>query len=104
MDDERVRAAINAFYKGAGVNKKFNDQVNENVAAVFGVMISETKKCSKALSWVPEPPNAKASISWVVRNFANSVLNQLKDESSLTCAKRVIQIWDRKIQMAGMGL
>lgn len=54
--------------------------------------------------WVPTPSGGKASVSWIARNFAKSILNRMKDDSSLTCAKRVIQVWDRKLQMAGMGL
>ncbi|WP_283708964.1 hypothetical protein [Pseudoalteromonas prydzensis] len=104
MSEEKVREAISTFYKAAGVNKKYDGQVNENVANIFGEMLKETKKCTDALVWVPTPSGGKASISWIARNFAKSVLNRMKDDSSLTCAKRVIQVWDRELQMAGMGL
>ena len=36
MSEEKVREAISTFYKAAGVNKKYDGQVNENVANIFG--------------------------------------------------------------------
>lgn len=104
MEKERVREAIDAFYKGAGVDKKFTGDINEHVAYVFGKMLQETRKCSKAFVWVPIPSGGKATITWIARNLARSMIERLRNKSSVTCARGVIAIWDRELQMAGLGL
>lgn len=104
MEKEKVRDAINAFYQGAGVDKKITGEINEHVAYVFGEMLQETKKCSTAFAWVPVPSGGKATIVWIVRNIARSMIERLRNRSSVTCARGVIAIWDRELQMAGLGL
>jgi len=74
MDKEVVRKAINAFYKGAGVNKTFDGKINEKVAVVFGKMLKETKRCSDAIAWVPSPPGGPASLSWIATSFTTASL------------------------------
>lgn len=99
-----MRDAISAFYKGAGVDKQFSGEVNERVAEVFGTMLTETKKCSNAFVWVPTPSGGPATIAWIARNITRSVIERLRDSTSITCAKRVISVWDRELRMASMGL
>lgn len=101
---DSVKKAINAFYKGAGVNVTFNGEVNKKVAEVFGEMILKTQACSDAFNWVPRPTGGKATITWVAKNFTRSVLEQLEKKQSLTCAKTVIWSYRRKIQLASAGI
>ncbi|PHI34724.1 hypothetical protein CBQ28_23180 [Pseudoalteromonas sp. GCY] len=95
---------MNAFYKGAGLNLSFKGSVNENVAQVFGEMIQATKSCTTALNWVPEPTGGKATIKWIVKNFAQSIVKQLSSEQSLTCAKEVVRNYRTKMELAALGI
>lgn len=104
MDEEIVRDAIQALYQGAGIQKRFTGEVNEQVAEVFGTMLAEIRKCSGSLSWVPRPTGGKATMSWVARNLSRSTIERFRDSVSLTCAKGVIFKWDRELNMAAMGL
>jgi len=104
LEQQKVKDVINAMYKSAGIQKRFTGDVNERVAEVLGKMIAETGRCSDALAWVPRPPGGKASISWIARNIARSIIDSLKDRQSLTCARVVIYKWDRELQMAARGL
>ena len=99
-----VENAINAFYKGAGLNVKFNGSINNKVAEIFGKMIIETQKCTTALNWVPRPAGGKATISWVAKNFTRSVLRQLEEGQSLTCAKAAVLRFKSPLHLAAMGV
>jgi hypothetical protein len=46
---------IQSLYKLAYI-PAWDGEVNEDVARVFGIMLAETQKCSKAFVWVPTPP------------------------------------------------
>ncbi|REL27058.1 hypothetical protein DXX93_11115 [Thalassotalea euphylliae] len=102
MEKEVVRDAINAFYKGAGVNKKFTGSVNDKVANIFGKMLIETRKCSNALAWVPTPPGGRATITWFATNFGRAMLDRFRDSVSLTCARQVIHVWSRELDRASI--
>lgn len=105
MNDENlVKDAINAFYKGAGIDLKFTGEVNAKVAEIFGKMVLETQKCTAALKWVPTPTGGKATITWVVKNFTKSAINQLKEEQSLTCARKVILDYKTPLKLASSGV
>ncbi|QBG36896.1 hypothetical protein [Litorilituus sediminis] len=99
-----VKEAINAFYKGAGLNIKFTGDANQKVAEVFGKMILETQKCTTALNWVPRPTGGRATIAWVAKNFTKSVLRQLEEGQSLTCAKKAILQFKSPLKLASMGV
>jgi len=99
-----VKNAINAFYKGAGLNIKFVGDTNPKVAEIFGKMVLETQKCTTALNWVPQPSGGKATISWVAKNFTKSVLRQLEEGQSLTCAKKAILQFKSPLKLASMGI
>lgn len=103
-DHTSVKNAINAFYKGAGLNLTFKGDVNARVAEIFGEMIFATQKCSAALSWVPRPSGGKATISWIVKNLSQSVLRQIESKQSLTCAKEVVRNYRTKLQLAALGI
>jgi hypothetical protein len=103
-DHTAVKNAINAFYKAAGLNLTFEGDVNARVAETFGEMIFATQKCSTALSWVPRPIGGKATISWIVRNFTQSVLRQIESKQSLTCAKEVVRNYRTKLQLSALGI
>lgn len=101
LDKEHVRELIDGFYK-AGRSGGWNRRVNEEVAEIFGKMLEETKKCTKALNWVPRPPGGKASISWFVKNFSRVAASKLRDELSHTCAQFVIRNWNSSLIWASM--
>lgn len=103
MDEKIVKDAIEVFYQGGGVPKRFTGKVNERVAEVFGIMLEETRKCSDSLAWVPKPTSGKAMISWIARNLSRSTIERFRDSVSLTCAKKVILQWEHEMYMAGMG-
>jgi len=67
-------------------------------------MLIEVRRCSAALTWIPVPTGGVASVAWIARNFARSVIDRLRDSHSLTCARHVIYVWDRELRLAGMGL
>ncbi|PHI35669.1 hypothetical protein CBQ28_18050 [Pseudoalteromonas sp. GCY] len=103
-EQDKVKAAINSFYKGAGLEIAFSGEANPKVAEIFGEMVKKTKDCTEALNWVPEPTGGKASISWIAKNFTQSVLAQLEQKQSLTCAKSVIWGYRRHLQIAALGV
>jgi hypothetical protein len=98
-----VKEMIQSFYKLAGI-PPWDGDVNENVAAVFGTMLSETRNCSKAFAWVPQPPAGKASVFWLVTNLGRGVFNIYRPKLSVTCARAVIYKWGRQLDMASLGL
>ncbi len=61
LDDYEVETMIDAYYKAAGLSG-WRGKVNDDVAAVFGDMVIETKRCSEAMSWVPRPIGGKATV------------------------------------------
>ncbi len=103
-NEKKVKNAINAFYKGAGLDLTFKGNVNNQVAEIFGVMVKEIQRCTTALNWVPVPTGGKATITWIVKNFSQSVLKQLGEKQSLTCAKTVIRNYRTKLALASLGI
>jgi hypothetical protein len=101
MDKEQVRQAIDAFYQ-IGRSGGWKRDVNERVAAVFGRMLEEAKKCSKALNWVPRPPGGKATISWLVHNVSRSTMRSMGDDFAHTRAQFVIRNWDAEFRVASV--
>lgn len=104
MEEKTVRDAINAFYKGAGIKKRFTGKVNERVAEIFGQMLVDTKKCSRAFAWIPTPSGGKASLFWLAKNLTRSVIARLENKEYMTCARGVAYKWSRQLDIASMGL
>jgi len=104
MDREKVRDAIDALYQGAGIQPTFSGEINDQVAAVFGRMLAEVRRCSDAFAWIPVPSGGRATVAWLARNLARGTIDRMRDSRSLTCARHVIYIWDRELRAAGMGL
>ena len=103
-DHKIVEEAINAFYRSAGVNFKFNGSINEDVAKVFGKMLRESQRCSNALVWVPRPSGGIASISWIARNFTRSIILKLKHVQFSICTQRTILGLRSDMYCASAGL
>jgi hypothetical protein len=99
-----VKRIIESFYQFAAITFPDNLSVNERVAEVFGIMLDETRKCSKAFGWIPTPPGGKASIFWLVSQFGKGLFNHYKSQLSLTCARGVIGKWHTELTLASMGL
>lgn len=99
-----VEKMIESFYQFANVPFPANLQVNERVAEVFGTMLSETRKCSKAFAWVPTPPGGRATIAWLVRQLGRGLFNSHGSKLSFTCARGVIYVLGRRLEMASLGL
>ncbi|PAY01091.1 hypothetical protein CKO50_11800 [Pseudoalteromonas sp. HM-SA03] len=105
MNEEKsVKDAINAFYNGADVDLKFSGEINPRVAEIFGKMIEETRQCTTALKWVPKPTGAKATTGWIAKNFTQSIISQLSEEQSLSCAKKVILNYKSPMKLASLGV
>jgi hypothetical protein len=106
QEKAHVKEMIQAPYQLANIPKTWDLDVNDGVAEVFGVMLSETRKCSNssAFTWVPKPPLGRASISWLAMQLGRSVFNRHKGGLSATCARVVIGNWGRALQMASLGV
>jgi hypothetical protein len=61
---------------------------------VFGKMLEEARKCTKASNWVPRPPGGKATIAWLVRNVTRSAIRSMGNDLACTCVQFVIRNWD----------
>ena len=103
-DKQHVKDAINSLYEGVGIRAKYSWPVNEEVARVFGELLLEIHSCTSALTWVPTPSGGPASIKWVVKNISRSVMQQFKDDVSLSCAKARILQFQSPLRLAAMGL
>lgn len=95
---------IQSFYDFAGVPLPSGFEVNERVAEVFGIMLNETRKCSKAFGWVPTPPAGPASITWLAMQLGKGVFNSYRSRLSFTCARHVINVWGEQLQMGSLGI
>lgn len=100
----QIKEMIESFYKYAQISINWNLEINEQVAEVFGIMIKETTKCSKAFGWVPKPPGGRASIFWLVMQLGRGVFNHHLHRISFTCARGVIYKWGRQLELASMEL
>jgi hypothetical protein len=99
-----VRHMIESFYQFAAIPLPNDFEVNESVAAVFGSMLSETRRCSGAFVWVPRPPGGVASIAWLAMQLGRGVFNSYRGQLSFTCAREVIRVWNTPFREASMGL
>lgn len=99
-----IKAMIQSLYSFANVPLNWHGEANDRVAEIFGIMIAETQKCSKAFAWVPTPPGGRASSAWLVRQLGRGVFNHHRSFLSFTCARGVIYKWDRELAIASMGL
>ncbi len=100
FEKEEVKEIIDAFYKAAGLSG-WNGNVNESVAAVFGVMLCEAKKCSKAMNWIPTPPAGRATISWIVMQLGRKIIQHFKDKKiKLICVRTIIWKWESTLRIA----
>ena len=99
-----VKEMIQSLYRFANILPVWDGEVNEKVAEVFGIMLSETKKCSTAFGWVPKPPGGRASVSWLAMQFGNGTFNAYRSRLSFTCASAVICKWKTQLDMASLGI
>lgn len=100
----QLRELIESFYAFAHIQITWQLEINESVAEIFGVMWSETAKCSRAIGWVPPPPGVRASISWLVIKLGNGMFNHHKAQMSLSCARATIAKWGTQLRLASMGI
>jgi hypothetical protein len=68
-------------------------QINERVAAVFGIMMNEAAKCSDALNLVPRPPLGVASIGWLASQAVRAAFGAARARLSMTCVRKTIANW-----------
>lgn len=102
-DTATVGKMIESFYQIANIPLPANLQVNERVSEIFGVMLSETQKCSEAFAWVPTPPSGRATISWLATQLGRGLFDHHRSRLSFTCARGVIRSWHRELEMASLG-
>ncbi len=55
-----IKGMIQSLYRYAYVLPVWDGDVNEDVAKVFDMMLTETQKCSSAFGWIPSPPGGQA--------------------------------------------
>lgn len=103
QEKAQVKAMIKSLYDFAAI-PAWDGEITNEVAAVFGTMLFETQKCSKAFIWVPKPPGGRASITWLVRSLGRGLFNAHRNMLSQTCARAVIYKWQRQLDLAAMGL
>ena len=102
-EHEKVRTAINALYKSAGISYTFDGEINEQVAKVFGQMLVDIRKCSAAFIWVPIPTGSVASIGWIAKNFTQSVIHKFQSSQSFTCARAKILQYKSQLMITSVG-
>lgn len=95
---------IQSLYRFANVLPVWDGEVNDEVAAVFGTMLDETRKCSKAFGWIPRPPGGRASTTWLITQFGRGIFNASRGRLSFTCARAVIYQWKSALAMASLGV
>ncbi|MCB1953058.1 MAG: hypothetical protein H6944_14840 [Zoogloeaceae bacterium] len=103
-DADQLRQYIESFYAFAHVPLTWKLHPNEAVADVFGTMLNEAARCSRAIGWVPPPPGGRATISWIVMKLGNGMFNHYKSQTSLSCARAVIAKWGTQLRLASMGV
>lgn len=101
---DELKSMIQSLYRFADVTPVWDGEVNERVAEIFGLMIFETRKCSAAFKWVPQPPGGRASIVWIIQNLGRGIFDHYRDTLSVTCARVVILKWGHHLAMASEGL
>ena len=99
-----VKEMIQSFYRFANVLPVWDGEVNERVAEVFGIMLNEAQKCSNAMGWIPTPPGGRASIVWLAMQVSRVISNNYRARLSFTCAREVLRVWGKELQMASMGI
>lgn len=100
-DKEKVvKEMIQSLYRFANILPVWDGEVNDDVAAVFGTMIAETRTCSKAFGWVPKPPGGRASITWLAQQLGRGIFNSHGSRLSYTCARE----WKSALDMASAGV
>jgi len=102
-DKEIVKEVIDAFFKEAGFQGGWSGTVNDNVAHVFGKMLSESRDCSAALAWVPRP-TGRATIVWIVKNLGRSFVRDIKGKRAFICSQRAVYNFKTELDMASMGI
>lgn len=99
-EKKQVRQQIESFFRFAGTPVPWNGEVNEDVAAVFGIMLRETAKCSDAMAWVPRPPTGPATISYLAMQFGGAVFRHFQHRLSTSCARHAINTYRTEFDMA----
>ena len=90
---------IGQFYRLAQL-PPWDGPVNENVAQVFGAMLTETRRCSDAFAWVRKPPTGRASIAWLALQLGRGIFNSHSAKLSFLCARTVALKWKTQMEMA----
>lgn len=101
---EHVREIINVLYSRAGISTQFHGEINEDVAAVVGDLLTDIATCSAAFRWVPRPTGGKASIFWLATNVTRSTVSELKEKQSISCMRARILQYRTALEMAAAGL
>ncbi|WP_418647791.1 hypothetical protein ACNQFN_01830 [Thauera butanivorans] len=95
---------IQALYRLAGITPVWDGAVNQRVAEVFGTMLFETQKCSRAFAWAPKPSGGKPSPFWLITYLGNGIFQTHLGRLSMTCARQVIRSWQSELNLAEMGI
>jgi hypothetical protein len=101
---EVVRQMIERFYAIGGIQPPAGLQINEGVAAVFGVMLQEAAKCSEAFNFVPRPPLGVASLFWLGSQAVRAAIGMLWVRLSRPCVVKVALNFRSKLEMASQNV
>lgn len=106
QEKQIVRQQIEAFFKLAGITPHgdWSGEVNEGVAAVFGKMLEQTRRCSRAMAWVPRPPSGPATIKWLATQLGGAALRSIRSGLSVVCARQAVANFADDFWMASKGL
>lgn len=103
MSDEIIaKEVINSFFKSIGIQRKWNEPVNDEVAEIFARMLDEVRKCSDAISWIPKP-SGKATVSWLARQLGRSFIEKMNGKTSLACARYSVNAYLSAMIIASHG-
>lgn len=98
-----VREMIESLYRVAGL-PVWKGEINDSVATIVQKTLYETRKCSAAFVWVPQPPGGRASVFWLVTNIGRSAFNASVGKLSRHCARTAILKWRTALEIATHGL
>lgn len=98
-----VKNMIQSLFRLAELTP-WDGDVNDEVAEVFGIMLSETQKCSNAFKWLPRPPGGRATVNWLFIQLGRGMFGAFSAKLSFVCARTVIYKWRRRLDLAANGI
>jgi hypothetical protein len=100
-----VRKQIKTFYKAGGLSTSPNIRImNDSVAEIFLKMLLEAQSCTKKLVLVPHMTLAKPTVIWLALNVKRSIIESSSNELSMSCIRRIVNLYRSPLELASVGL